>query len=201
METYPVTVLCRVMEVSTSVFYAECKQPEYAEKAKQKQHLENKASQIFIENKQCYGSRRLSDQLKKQGFAVGRYKTRLVMRQLKLKVHYPKRYKSTTDSNHNEAILPNRLDRQFNVAQPNQVWATASPNLDTAARLVFGCGDRLVCPARGVGWAIDDHMRTLLCVRALHMAFWQRKPDKEVCYIIPIAAASMPARHIGSIWP
>ncbi|TCV78294.1 hypothetical protein EDE11_12469, partial [Methylomonas methanica] len=46
------------------------------------------------------------------------------MRELKLKVRYPKRFKVTTDSNHSEAISPNRLDRQFKVAQPNQVWAT-----------------------------------------------------------------------------
>jgi len=53
----------------------------------------------------------LSNELKKQGFAVGRYKTRQVMLQLKLKVRYPKRYQSTTDSNHNEAIFPNHPDR------------------------------------------------------------------------------------------
>ena len=27
-----------------------------------------------------------------------------------------------------------------------------------------------------VGWAIDDHMRASLCVKALQMAFWRRKP-------------------------
>ena len=154
METYPVTVLCRVMEVSTSAFYAWCKQPEDSEKTKQKQRLEDEAKQIFIETKQSYGSRRLSNELKKQGFAVGRYKTRQVMQQLKLKVRYPKRYKATTDSNHSEAISPNRLDRQFNVAKPNQVWTTdityiwtlqgwlyLAVVIDLFARRVVGLGD------------------------------------------------------------
>jgi len=67
--------------------------------------------QLFTDNKQCFGSRRLADRLQKQGFAVGRFKTRRIMRDLKLKVRYPKRIKVTTDSNHSEAISPNRLDR------------------------------------------------------------------------------------------
>ena len=39
-------------------------------------------------------------------------------------VSYPKRYKVTTDSDHNVAISPNKLDRQFAVAEPNKVWTT-----------------------------------------------------------------------------
>jgi len=42
-----------------------------------------------------------------QSVAVGRFKTRRIMRELKLQVCYP-----------------NRLDRQFQVAKPNQVWTT-----------------------------------------------------------------------------
>jgi hypothetical protein len=71
METYPVTVLCRVMEVSTSAFYAWCKQPEDSEKTKKKQSLKDKVSQVFIENKQCYGSRRLSNELKNKDLLLG----------------------------------------------------------------------------------------------------------------------------------
>ncbi len=71
METYPVTVLCRVMDVSTSAFYAWCKQPEDSEKIKQQQRLEDKVSQVFNENKQSYGSHRLSNELKKQGLLLG----------------------------------------------------------------------------------------------------------------------------------
>jgi transposase InsO family protein len=170
------------MEVSTSAFYAWCKQPEDSEKTKQKQRLEDEAKQIFIETKQSYGSRRLSNELKKQGFAVGRYKTRQVMRQLKLKVRYPKRYKATTDSNHSEAISPNRLDRQFNVAKPNQVWTTDITYIWTLQGWLYLAVVIDLFARRVVGWAIDDHMRTSLCVRALQMAFWQRKPDKGLLH-------------------
>ncbi|WNB74602.1 IS3 family transposase [Methylomonas koyamae] len=132
--------------------------------------------QIFNDNKQSFGSRRLADRLQKQGFAVGRFKTRRIMRDLKLKVRYPKRFKVTTDSNHNEAISPNRLDRQFKVAQPNQVWTTDITYVWTLQGWLYVAVVIDLFSRQVVGWAIDDHMRTSHCVNALQMAFWRRKP-------------------------
>ncbi|WP_082885387.1 MULTISPECIES: IS3 family transposase [Methylomonas] len=123
-KTHPVTVLCRVMQMSTSAYYAWCNSPPDEDKTHQDQKLAETVRQNFTDNKQSFGSRRLADRLQKQGFAVGRFKTRRIMRELKLNVRYPKRFKVTTDNNHTEAISPNRLDRQFKVAQPNQVWTT-----------------------------------------------------------------------------
>ncbi|ASF45312.1 IS3 family transposase [Methylovulum psychrotolerans] len=45
---------------------------------------------LFDASKRSYGSRRLSDGLKKAGFPVGRYKTRRVMAELNLGPCYPK---------------------------------------------------------------------------------------------------------------
>jgi hypothetical protein len=103
-KTYPVTVLCRVVEVGTSAFYAGCNTAATRDTTQQDQVLSDKIRQIFSDNKYCFGSRRLSDRLKKQGFAIGRFKTRRIMRELNLKVRYPKRFKVTTDSYHNETV-------------------------------------------------------------------------------------------------
>lgn len=54
----------------------------------------------------------------------GHYQVRHLMPRLGLKACYPKRFKVTTDSNHNEAIWPNSLDRQFEAKAPNQVSTT-----------------------------------------------------------------------------
>ncbi len=114
-KTYPVAVLCRVMQVSTSAYYAGSKQPETTEKTNENKKLETKIRQILDDFKQTYGSRRLVGELHKAGFKVGRYKVPALMKKLGLKPRYPKRFKVTTDSNHNEAISPNTLDRNFDV--------------------------------------------------------------------------------------
>lgn len=142
------TALCRVIQVSTSAYYEWLKAPQDNDKDQRDQKVAEKARQIFLDNKQSFGSRRLADRLQKQGFAVGRFKTLRIMRDLKLQVRYPKRFKVTTDITYVWTL---------------QGWLYVAVVIDLFSRQV-------------VGWAIDDHMRTSLCVRALQMAFWRRKP-------------------------
>jgi putative transposase len=175
-KTYPVRVLCRVMEVSTSAYYAWTKQPEISEKTVQTTRLEAKVHELFDEFRQSYGSRRLSDELRKAGFAIGRYQTRTLMKRLGLQVRYPKKFKVTTDSNHNEAISPNRLNRKFDVIAPNKVWTTDITYVWTLEGWLYVAIVMDLFSRQIVGWAIDDHMRTSLCTSALQMAYWRRKP-------------------------
>ncbi len=170
------TVLCRVMGVSTSSYYAWRQAPEDSGRQQRDEILADKAEQIFNEYKSIYGSRRLSDELKKQGFSVGRFKTRRLMQERQLAVRYPKKFKVTTDSNHDETISPNRLNRQFKVAKPNQVWTTDITYVWTLQGWLYVAVIIDLFSRQVVGWAIDNHMRTSLCVRALQMAFWRRKP-------------------------
>jgi transposase InsO family protein len=114
--------------------------------------------------------------LQKQGVTIGRFKTRRLMRELKLQARYPKRLKVTTDSNHNESISPNQLDRQFQVAKPNQVWTTDITYVWTLQGWLYVAVVIDLFSRQVVGWAIGDHMRTSLCINALQMAFWRRKP-------------------------
>jgi transposase InsO family protein len=110
------------MRVSTSAYYAWAKQPEATAQAKEAEQFGRRVVQIFEDSKQTYGSRRIADELKKSGIPAGRHKVRSAMARLGLQVRYPKRFKVTTDSHHGEAISPNGLDRQFDVAAPDQAW-------------------------------------------------------------------------------
>jgi len=165
------------MQVSTSAYYAWVQAPENTDKMKKKAALEAKALELFEVNKKCYGSRRLSDALKKAGMEAGCYKVRHLMARLGLEVRYPKRYRVTTDSDHNETISPNTLDRQFAVAEPNKVWTTDITYVWTLEGWLYVAIVIDLFSRQVVGWAIANHMRTSLCVRALQMAFWRRKPE------------------------
>lgn len=176
-KTYPITVLCKVMLVSTSAYYAWVNQPGITDQMKDKQALEQRVTQIFEDSRRTYGSRRLSDELKKSDTPVGRYKARTLMTKLGLQVRYPKRFKVTTDSNHDEAISPNLLDRKFDVAAPNQVWTPDITYVWTLEGWMYVAIVVDLFSRQIVGWAMDDHMRTSLCVAALQMAYWRRKPE------------------------
>ncbi len=165
------------MQVSTSADYAWQKVSDDPDKTRQREQLEAKVCELFEANKKVYGSRRLSDALTKVGINAGRYKVQGLMARLGLEVRYPKRFKVTTDSDHNEAISPNKLARQFNVTKPNKVWTTDITYVWTLEGWLYVAVVIDLFSRQVVGWAIDDHMRTSLCVSALQMAYWRRKPE------------------------
>jgi putative transposase len=159
------------MEVSGSAFYSWLKTPEDTEKAQRIAALEAKARQLFNDHKQTYGYRRLSNELGKAGIISGHYHVRHLMARLGLKARYPKRFKVTTDSNHNDAISPNNLDRQFDVVVPNQVWTTDITYIWTLEGWLYLAVVIDLFSRQVVGWAVADHMKTTLCFSALQMAF------------------------------
>ena len=99
------------------------------------------------------------------------------MTELGLKVRYPKKFKVTTDSDHNDAISANKLDRQFTLKAPNKVWTTDITCVWTLESWLYVAVFIDLFSRQVVGWAIDDHMRTSLCLNALQMAFWRRKSE------------------------
>ena len=150
--------------------------PEATDKAQRKAALEAKAHQLFNDHRHTYGYRRLSDAQGKAGMKSGHYQVRHLMARLGLKARYPKRFKVTTDSNHNEAISPNSLDRQFEAKAPNQVWTTDITYIWTLEGWLYLAVVIDLVSRQVVGWAIADHMPASLCVSALQMVFWRRKP-------------------------
>ena len=139
------------MEVSASAFYSWAKKPEDTDKTRQREALEVKARQLFDGHKQTYGYRRLSDALGKAGMKSGHYQVRHLMARLGLKARYPKRFKVTTDSNHNGAISPNSLGRHKMPLPLTKPGQRISP---TSGRSKAGCIWRLslIC-FRGKWWA------------------------------------------------
>jgi len=77
-----------------------------------------------MEPRQSLGSRQMMKQLCKEGFDIGRYRVRSLMRKLGLVVKRKKRFVSTSDSKHKQPVADNLLNRAFYPAAQNQVWTT-----------------------------------------------------------------------------
>ena len=107
---FPVTVLCRVMGVSSSCFYAWRKRPAKIISADELQ-LYRRAKALFESSRNSLGSRTLSKKLREEGFQAGRYRTRTIMRKLGLKVQQRAAYKVTTKRKHNDRVADNLLNQ------------------------------------------------------------------------------------------
>jgi putative transposase len=119
---FPVTVLCRVMGVGCSSFYAWRKRPAKIISADEL-HQYRRAKALFESSRNSLGSRTLSKKLREEGFQVGRYRTRTIMRKLGLKVQQRVAYKVTTRRKHSDRVADNLLNQNFNPISENEVWA------------------------------------------------------------------------------
>lgn len=176
-----VVVLCRVMHVSTSAYYAWLKRPARLISAETLQ-LYRRTKELFQQSRESLGSRGLSQALRKEGYAVGRCRARSLMNTLHLHVLQRQRYKATTNSDHDHAIAENYLDQQFNPTQPNQVWSTDITYLRTAEGWLYLAIVMDLHSRRIVGWAMDRRMPQALITRALMMAIALRKPSEGILH-------------------
>ena len=82
-EGYPVNMLCAMLKVTTSAYYAWRKRPAKLITADEL-HLYRRAKELFKKSRNSLGSRELAKNLNEEKFAIGRYKTRSIMRKLRL---------------------------------------------------------------------------------------------------------------------
>jgi transposase InsO family protein len=132
----------------------------------------------FKEGRGYYGSPRVQDDLVEWGEHVSRKRTIRLMQEEGLKARVRKRYKVTTDSDHDQPIAANLLEQQFTAAAPNQRWAG-----DTSEFVVGDSGKFYLAVVLDlysrfvVGWAISAVNDRHLTIKALDMALKRRCPE------------------------
>ncbi|MFT4836150.1 MAG: hypothetical protein ACI8UC_000829 [Psychromonas sp.] len=113
-KNWPIKVMWRVMQASSSAFYAWGNMPIEPFDGLGF-NLDCTVKNTFKTHRITLGSRRVVTEL-----AIGRYKARSTMGKLGLVARYPQKYQTTTDSNHNNRIEPHKLNRQFTVEEANR---------------------------------------------------------------------------------
>jgi putative transposase len=175
---WPVSLLCEVMQVSRSGFYAYVQRQAHRAIARVELELLARVKAIAWETRQSYGSRRMAQQLQDEGFAVGRAKARRLMQEAGVAVRRPKaRGPVTTDSRHGYGVADNVLARHFDVAKPDQAWAGDITYIWTAEGWLYLSVRLDLYSRKVVGWAMSSHIDGVLVQKALEMALGRRMPS------------------------
>jgi putative transposase len=127
-----------------------------------------------VEN--LYGSRRMKHAMNCLGFAISRQKARKLMNEAGVWVKYRKKYKITTDSNHNKPLFDNLVKRQFDVDSPNRFYVADIRYIWTREAWLYLTVVIDLYSRKVVGWSMSSRMKAQLVVDALPMAIWQHKP-------------------------
>jgi putative transposase len=182
LPAYPLKLVCVVLEVSRSGYYAWLKRPESA-RAKRRAELAARIKVIHEENRGVYGSPRVHRVLEAQGQSVCENTVAAVMQEQQIRAKTKRKFvPCTTDSQHACPVADNLLDRQFTAELPDQKWAVDITYIPTEEGWLYLAGVIDLCSRRIVGWSMADHMRSDLVSSALQMAIYQRSPGQGLLH-------------------
>ena len=176
-KTYPVGLMCQLMGVSRSAYYDYVRCTDNCSEKQCHEEILEAVRDIANFSNQSYGSRRIGKALNTLGYPVGRWKARSLMREAGVQVKHRKKYKVTTDSNHKQPVFENKLNRQFDVATPNQVYVGDITYIWTQERWLYLAVVIDLFSRKVVGWSMSSRMKARLVCDALRMAIWQRQPQ------------------------
>ena len=118
---FPVQVMCSLLGVSRSGFYAWRRRPVAARRSEDAR-LAVEIAAAHARGRCAYGSPRVHRELRAQGRRVGKKRVERLMRESGIRARQKRRFRITTDSNHPYPVAPNVLARNFEASAPNQAW-------------------------------------------------------------------------------
>ncbi len=171
---HDVTVLCQLLKVSRSGFYAWLRRPPSA-RAIADQVLTEQICTAFEDNRKVYGSPRIHAELTDAGVHVGRKRIARLMRRAGIVgCHRRKRSFSITKQNPKAQAAPDLVDRKFVATRPNQLWVADVTYVPTVEGWLYLACVTDVFSRLIVGWSMASHRKTDLVVDAVTMAVVRR---------------------------
>jgi transposase InsO family protein len=172
---WPVVVLCSVLGVSRSGYYA-WKGRAPAPRAREDAELVREIKAAHKHGRLVYGSPRVHRELRAKGRRVSRKRVARLMRREGICATRKRRFRKTTDSNHKSPIAPNVLDRKFDVDLPNTAWVTDVTYVWTHEGWLYLAVLLDLFSRRVVGWAASANNDRALALSALDRAVASRNP-------------------------
>ena len=175
---WPISVQCGVLKVSTAGYHEHVARRALDAPCK---HVSDEALLVHIrvihaETHGAYGWPRIWRELLARGFNVGKERVQQTMQRHGIRAKAKRRFRITTDSNHDFPITANLLDRQFDVAEPDKVWAGDITYIDTDEGWMYLAVVIDLFSRQVVGWSMRNDMSREIVIDALRMAWFKRHP-------------------------
>ena len=169
--------MCQILNVSRSGYYAFLKRPESKRSKRQKMVLE-KIRIIHKESHEIYGSPNITVELQNAGIPASRGMVSRLMRKNGIASKVRRKYKATTNSNHNLPVAENILNRDFSTTARNRKWVSDITYIPTDEGWLYLAGILDLYDGAIVGWSMNSRMDKELVLNALLEACRRRKPEE-----------------------
>ena len=172
---YPVRMMCRLLAVSRSGYYAWRIRPE-SQRAKTDRELTELIRQIHSDSDGVYGAVKITAELNEQGYPCGRHKVARLMRIAGLRGCPKTTFKVTTQRDPKHAVADNLLAQDFTAEGPNERWSSDITYIKTRQGWLYLAVVMDLYSRRIVGWSMSRWISRHLVIDALNMAVQQRLP-------------------------
>ena len=171
-QEFRVRLMCQVLDVSSSGYYAWRKRPSSAREMANNTLLKEVKAAHQASNG-VYGSPRIYHEVKGK-VSCSQNRVARLMKKHGIAAKQKRRYKRTTQANGAHPVAPNLVDRDFSATAPNEKWATDITYIPTLEGWLYLAVVLDLFSRRIVGWAMSARMTSELVVDALHMAIRER---------------------------
>ena len=176
---HEVATMCRVLDVSSSGYYAWRERPPSV-RARRDEELTERIRTIHERSRGTYGAPRIHAELAAEGIHIGRKRVARLMRAAGLEGVSRRKGWKTTVRDRDARPAPDLVQRAFTAEGPDRLWVADITYIPTWAGFLFLAVVLDVWSRRIVGWAMETHLRTELVLEALSMAVWQRQPASVI---------------------
>jgi transposase InsO family protein len=173
---FPIVVMCGVLAVSESGFYAWHKRPT-CQRKREDAHLKQEIRQVFEEHLERYGAPRIYRDLHDEGIKCSRKRVARLMREEEIAAKRKRSRVITTKRDKTHPVAPNILNREFTVSVPNKKWVTDITYIPTKQGWLYLAVMLDLYSRMVVGWSMSGNCDEKLVEHALEQALARRRPD------------------------
>jgi putative transposase len=174
-DRWPVRLMCRVLGVTPGGYYGWRGRPA-SPRARRREALADAIKAIHGEVKARYGSPRIHAELAARGEACCVNTVAELMRRHGIAAKTKRKFRCTTDSNHDRPVAENLAGRQFEPSEANQLWTADITYIPTGEGWLYLAAVEDLHSRRIVGWSMGERIDSRLVVDALEMAVSRRLP-------------------------
>jgi putative transposase len=178
--THSVRVMCRLLKVSPSGFYAWDERPISA-RQRADIALTARIHEIHRRSRETYGSPMIHAELSDEhGIRVGRKRVARLMRAAGLRGATLRKFVVTTDSGTRRPEVADLVERRFYAERPNRLWVADATYIPTWSGFLYLAIVLDVFSRKVVGWAMQNTLHTELMLAAIDMAITIRRPQRVI---------------------
>jgi len=167
--------MSQVIGASRSGYYRWKKLP-HGKRQKENEKILMEIEESHKNSRRVYGSPRITDELQAKGIVCSKNRVARIMKVHGIFAKTAKKFKATTNSNHNLPVAENLLNQNFTAEKPNTVWVSDITYIWTLEGWLYLAVILDLYSRQVIGWAMSNRMTSGLVIKALYQAIGRRNP-------------------------